>query len=66
MTGSLGYLFGPGGGLVLLRFDEEETVDSVEDQVAFGISTNQETRAVLVRMTSGSSRDFITIEMVGL
>jgi hypothetical protein len=60
---SIAYTFGHHGGLIVYSFPDHELPDARHDQLAFGLMTTQRT-AVLVRVVSGSSSDFIELELV--
>jgi hypothetical protein len=60
---SIAYTFGHHGGLIVYSFPDHELPDARHDQLAFGLITTQRT-AALVRVVSGSSSDFIELELV--
>jgi len=57
------YTFGHGGGLIVYSFPDYELPDARRDQLAVGVVTSQRS-AVLLGVVSGSSSDFIQIELV--
>jgi len=61
---SVAYSFGHAGGLVTFTFAAGEWPDTRTDQVALGLMTTQG-NTVIFRMTSGSSSDFMEMEIVG-
>jgi len=64
LTDSVAFRFGRGrDGLMTFTFPEKEWPDTKRDQIALGIRTTQRD-AVLFRMISGSSNDFIEMELV--
>jgi len=61
---SIAYKFGErGGGLVSLKFRDSERRDSRRDVVALGFSTTL-SDAVLLRLSSTGSSDFLSVELV--
>lgn len=60
---SVAYSFGHSGGLITYTFPDGEWPDSKTDRLALGFITTQRT-AVLVRIVSGSSNDYIEMELV--
>lgn len=59
----IAYKFGSQGGLITFTFGENEKMNTRQDSIAFGFITSQ-SDAVLVRVTSGSSADYIEVELV--
>lgn len=57
------YTFGHSGGLITYSFPDGEWPDTRSDRLALGFVTTQR-NAVLVRVVSGSSNDFIEMELV--
>ena len=59
----MAYTFGHAGGVIVYSFPNYELPDARRDQLAVGIVTSQRS-AVVVRVVSGSSSDFIEMELV--
>jgi len=60
----IAYKFGErGGGIITLRFRDGERRDTRRDVIALGFSTTT-ADAVLLRVSSTSSTDFLRIELV--
>ena len=57
------YTFGHAGGLIVYSFPDYELPDARRDELAVGVVTSQRS-AVLLRVVSGSSSDFIEMELV--
>jgi len=51
------------GGLLTLYHPESSWTDTRRDQIAFGFRTTQ-SNAVIVRVASGTSTDYIDVELV--
>ncbi|XP_074654685.1 neurexin-3-like [Tubulanus polymorphus] len=60
---SIAYKFGNRGGLIMLNFPQSQRPDTKRDQLALGFIT-EDKDAVLTRIDSGSSEDFIQMEIV--
>ena len=60
---SIAYRFGQLGGLITLSFEANERPDTKSDQLTLGFSTIQQD-ALLVRVASATSNDFIEVELV--
>jgi hypothetical protein len=64
------YTFGRSGGLVSLTFGSDERLDTQRDRVVLGLLTShpfgdgQNNNAMVVRLTSETSNDFIEIFLV--
>ena len=64
ITESVGYRFGYGGdSLLTFSHPEPSWTDTRRDQIAFGFRTRQ-LNAVMVRVASGTSTDYIDVELV--
>jgi len=63
LSDGVAYKFGSQGGLLIFKFGENEKMNTRQDSIAFGFITTQ-SDAVLVRVTSGSSADYIEVELV--
>jgi len=57
------YTFGHDGGLIVYSFPDYELPDARRDEMAVGIVTSQRS-AIVLRVVSGSSSDFIEMELV--
>ena len=57
------YTFGHAGGLIIYSFPDYELPDARRDELAVGLVTSQRS-AVILRVVSGSSSDFIEMELV--
>lgn len=57
------YTFGHTGGLIIYSFPDYELPDARRDELAVGVVTSQRS-AVVLRVVSGSSSDFIEMELV--
>ena len=57
------YTFGHDGGLIVYSFPDYELPDARRDELAVGLVTSQRS-AVILRVVSGSSSDFIQLELV--
>ena len=67
-TESVGYRFGVGddslsGGLLTFSHPESSWTDTRRDQIAYGFRTRQ-SNAVMISITSGTSTDYIDVELV--
>ena len=60
---AVAYTFGHAGGVIVYSFPDFELPDARRDQMAVGVVTSQRS-AVLLRVVSGTSSDFIQIELV--
>ncbi|XP_074649233.1 neurexin-1-like [Tubulanus polymorphus] len=60
---SIAYLFGNRGGLITMNFPQGRRPDTEQDQLALGFVT-ADRDAVLTRIDSGSSEDFIQMEII--
>lgn len=63
LSEGVAYTFGHSGGLITYSFPDGEWPDTRSDRLALGFVTTQR-NAVLVRVVSGSSNDFIEMELV--
>ena len=54
---------GGGGGLLSFSHAESSWTDTRRDQIAFGFRT-QQSNCVMVRVESGTSTDYIDVELV--
>ncbi len=59
------YAFGPQFGLITLQLEEESWLSTDRDDLSLGFITNLDD-AVLVRVDSASSGNFIEMEMVSI
>jgi len=57
------YTFGHAGGVIVYSFPDFELPDARRDNLALGLVTTQRS-AVVLRVVSGSSSDFIQMELV--
>lgn len=57
------YTFGHSGGLIVYSFPDYELPDARRDELAVGVVTAQRS-AVVLRVVSGSSSDYIEMELV--
>ncbi|KAL3289257.1 hypothetical protein HHI36_003689 [Cryptolaemus montrouzieri] len=60
---SVSYDFGPNRGIITYTFPEDNRPEMQEDSIAVGFSTTK-SDAVLLRVVSGTSNDYIEIEIV--
>lgn len=60
---SIAYEFGPNRGLVTYVFPEERRPEMKSDVLALGFITDQDD-AVLLRVDSGTSNDYMELEIV--
>ena len=60
---SLAYEFGPGRGLITYTYPEDRRPEMKSDVIALGFITNKED-AVLLRIESGTSNDYMELELV--
>jgi leucine-rich repeat transmembrane neuronal protein 1/2 len=60
---SLAYEFGPGRGLITNTFPEDRRPEVKSDVIALGFITTKED-AVLLRIDSGTSNDYMELELV--
>ena len=63
LTESIAYEFGPNRGLVTYVFPEERRPEMKSDVLALGFITDQDD-AVLLRVDSGTSNDYMELEIV--
>lgn len=63
MIDSVAYEFGSKHGVLIYSYPEERRPDSKSDILAFGFMTVQES-ALLIRVTSASSNDFLELSLV--
>ena len=63
VTDSIAYTFGQLGGLIAFTFLESERPDTKVDHLTFGFITVQ-CDALLLRVASATSNDFIEVELV--
>jgi len=68
LSESVGYRFGvsgdsSSGGLLTFSHPESSWTDTRRDQIAFGFRTGQ-ANAVLISLASGTSTDYIDVELV--
>jgi len=62
---SISYEFGPGSGLITYTFPEERRPEMKSDVVALGFITSEED-AVLLRVDSATSHDYMELEIVSV
>lgn len=60
---SVTYQFGPAGGLISLRFTEDEWRTTDRDEISMGFATTSD-NAILMRIDSATSDDYIEMEIV--
>jgi len=60
---SLAYEFGPGRGLITYTYPEDRRQETKSDVIALGFITSKED-AVLLRIDSGTSSDYMELELV--
>lgn len=60
---SVAYEFGPNRGIVTYSFPEDRRPEMTEDSIALGFITSK-SDAVLLRLVSGTSNDYIELEIV--
>lgn len=60
---SVAYEFGPGRGLITYTYPEDRRPEMKSDVIALGFITSQED-AVLLRIDSGTSNDYMELELV--
>jgi leucine-rich repeat transmembrane neuronal protein 1/2 len=60
---SVAYEFGPGKGLITYTYPEDRRPEMKSDVIALGFITNKED-AVLLRIDSGTSNDYMELEIV--
>lgn len=60
---SIAYEFGPGRGLITYTFPENQKPETTEDTLALAFITTKDD-AVLFRVDSSTSNDYIELEMV--
>lgn len=60
---SVAYEFGPGRGLITYTYPEDRKPEMKSDVIALGFITNKED-AVLLRIDSGTSNDYMELEIV--
>jgi hypothetical protein len=60
---STAYEFGPGRGLITYTYPEDRRPEMKSDVIALGFITNKED-AVLLRIDSGTSNDYMELEIV--
>jgi hypothetical protein len=60
---SVAYEFGPGRGLITFTYPEDRRPEMKSDVIALGFITNKED-AVLLRIDSGTSNDYMELEIV--
>jgi len=60
---AVAYTFGHAGGVIVYSFPDYELPDARRDELALGVVTSQRS-AVILRVVSGSSSDFIEMELV--
>ncbi|XP_067134301.1 neurexin 1-like isoform X3 [Centruroides vittatus] len=60
---SIAYRFDPGGGLITFTYPKDKRPDTKSDLLALGIIT-MTVNAVLMRIDSGSSNDYMELEVV--
>lgn len=63
LTESTAYQFGANGGLITFTFPADKRPDTKNDLLALGFLTSDE-NAVLVRIESGTSNDYMELEIV--
>lgn len=62
---SVSYEFGPNRGIITYTFPEDNRPEMQEDIIAVGFITTK-SDAVLLRIISGSSNDYIEMEIVSV
>lgn len=62
-TESVSYEFGPNRGIIIYTFPEDNRPEMQEDVVSLGFITTK-SDAVLLRLVSGTSNDYIEMEIV--
>ena len=62
-TESIAYEFGPGRGLITYTFPEDRRPEMKSDVLALGFVTDKDD-AVLLRVDSGTSNDYLELEIV--
>lgn len=62
---SISYRFGAKGGLITFSYPSDKRPDTKSDLLALGF-ISQTDNAVLVRIDSGSSNDYMELEIVSL
>lgn len=60
---SISYKFGPRGGLITFTYPSDKRPDTKSDLLALGFISSTD-NAVLVRIDSGSSNDYMELEIV--
>lgn len=62
---SISYEFGPGTGMITFTFPPDKMPDTKSDLVALGFITMAD-NGVLVRIDSGTSNDYMELEIVSI
>ncbi|GBM05457.1 hypothetical protein AVEN_228031-1, partial [Araneus ventricosus] len=62
---SISYKFGSKGGLITFAYPQEKRPDTKSDLLALGFISSTD-NAVLVRIDSGSSNDYMELEIVSM
>lgn len=62
---SVAYEFGPNRGIITYTFPEDRRPEMTEDSIALGFMTTK-SDAVLLRIVSGKSNDYIEMEIVSI
>lgn len=62
---SVAYEFGPNRGIITYTFPEDRRPEMTEDSIALGFMTTK-SDAVLLRIVSGKSSDYIEMEIVSI
>ena len=62
---SVAYEFGPGRGLITYTYPEDRRPEMKSDVIALGFITSKED-AVLLRIDSGTSNDYMELELVSI
>lgn len=61
----MAYEFGPNRGIITYTFPEDRRPEMQEDTIAIGFITSK-SDAVLLRLISGTSNDYIELEIVSI
>lgn len=65
VTESVSYEFGPNRGIIMYTYPEENRLEMQEDTIAVGFITPK-SNAVLLRVVSGTSNDYIETYIVSI
>lgn len=58
------YKFGPGPGLIRFQYGKEDVPSRSNDVLVVGLRTNQTTEAIILRVDSSTSSDYLFLELV--